>query len=260
MAKNKDSLFVDERKIELVNYINNIEKATIEEIMSFLKISRSTVRRDLIDLERRNLIIKTRGGALKKKHFNYEFSLNEKKELHLDKKKKIAQIAKKFINEEDIIFISGGTTTLELAKILFDVKNIVVFTNAINILLELVNNPAVEIKLVGGEFRRKTFSMVGQEAINYLNRYNFDKAFVGVNGISTEEDITTPNELEALVDGEVIKRSKETFILADETKFGAVAFSTICKISDVNFIITNKLPDPEIANGIQNFGVKIIYR
>lgn len=260
MAESKEDLLVEERRNEIVNYINKVEKATIEEIMELLKISRSTVRRDLIDLEKRNLIIRTRGGALKKKYFKYEVSLNEKKDLHLDKKKKIAQIAKRFINEGDVIYISGGTTTLELAKILYDVKSLVVFTNAINILLELVNNPEIEIKLVGGDFRRRTFSMVGQEAINYLSRYNFDKVFVGVNGISIEEGFTTPNELEALVDGEVIRRSKQAFILADETKFGAVAFSNICKLTDVDYIITNSLPHPDLVRGIEEKGVQIIYK
>ena len=259
MVKGKEDLFIEERQDKIVRYIEKVEKATIEEIMGLLKISRSTVRRDLIDLERKNLIIRTRGGALKKKYFKYEFSLNEKKDLNLDKKKKIAQIAKRFINEGDIIYISGGTTTLELAKILFDIKDLIVFTNAINILLELVNNSGIEIKLVGGDFRKKTFSMVGQEAVSYLGKYNFNKAFVGVNGISMVEGFTTPNELEALVDGEVIKRSKEAFILADETKFGAVAFSNICKIEDVDYIITNKLINSNLVRGIQKSKVKIVY-
>lgn len=255
---NKDKLLIEERRNEIVKYIDKAEKATIEDIINHLKISRSTVRRDLIDLERKNLIIRTRGGALKKKYFKYEFSLNEKKDLNLDKKKKIARIAKRFIEEGDIIYISGGTTTLELAKILFDIKDLIIFTNAINILLEVANNSGIKIKLVGGDFRKKTFSMVGQEAINYLDRYNFNKAFVGVNGISVNEGFTTPNELEAIVDGEIIRRSKEVFVLADETKFGAVAFSTICKIEDVNYIITNNLPNAKLTKDIQKMEVKII--
>jgi DeoR/GlpR family transcriptional regulator of sugar metabolism len=260
MKKGNEDMFIEERQNEIVKYVDKVEKATVEDIMNLLKISKSTVRRDLIDLERENLIIRTRGGALKKRYFKYEFSLNEKKDLNLDKKKKIAQIAKRFINEGDKIYISGGTTTLELAKILFDVKGLVVFTNAINILLELVSNSDIKIKLIGGDFRRKTFSMVGQEAVNFLDRYNFNKAFVGVNGISVDEGFTTPNELEAIVDGEVVKKSKETFILADETKFGAVAFSTICKIEDVDYIVTNKPLNSSLAKNIQENGVRTVYK
>ena len=102
--------------------------------------------------------------------------------------------------------------------------------------------------------------MVGQEAINFLDKYNFDKAFVGVNGVSTDEGFATPNELEAVVDRQVIKRSKETFILADETKFGAVAFSTICKIEDIDYIITNKPLNSNLAKDIQENEVEIVYK
>ena len=259
MINSKEGLFIEERQDKIFKYIEKVEKVTIEDIMSLTEISRSTVRRDLIDLERKNLIIRTRGGALKKKYFKYEFSLNEKKDLNLNKKKKIAQIAKRFISKGDIIYISGGTTTLELAKILFDIENLTVFTNAINILLEIVNNQNINIKLVGGNFRKKTFSMVGQEAINYIDKYNFDKVFLGVNGISVDEGFTTPNELEAIVDGKVIKKSKEKFILADETKFGTIAFSTICKIEDIDYIITNKPLNSNLAKDIQKNGVKMIY-
>jgi len=260
LEENKDNtLFIEERRNEIVKYIDKVEKATIEDIINLLKISRSTVRRDLINLERSGLIIRTRGGALKKRNFKYEFSLDEKKDLNLDKKQKIAHIARRFISEGDVIYISGGTTTLELAKILFDIENLVVFTNAINILLELANNSNINIKLIGGDFRKKTFSLVGQEAINFLDKYNFDKAFVGVNGVSVREGFTTPNELEALVDGKVIKKSKETFILADETKFGAVAFSTICLLGDVDYIITNKRLNSNLIKDIGESGVKIIY-
>jgi len=255
-----EDLFIEERQDNIYKYIEKVEKATIENIMELFKISRSTVRRYLMDLERKNLIVRTRGGALKKKYFKYEFSLNEKKDLNLNKKKKIAKSAKKFINEGDIIYIGGGTTTLELAKVLLDIKNLVVFTNAINILLELVNNSEIKIKLVGGNFRRKTLSMVGQEAITYLDRYNFDKAFIGVNGISIGEGFTTPNELEAIVDGKVVGKSKETFILADESKFGAVAFSSICKIRDVDYLLTNKQIDSSLTKDIKKEGVNIIYK
>jgi len=256
--KSNENLFIEERRNEIVKYIDKVEKATIEDIIRILKISRSTVRRDLIDLERKNLINRTRGGALKKRYFKYEFSLNEKKVLNLDKKKKIAQIAKRFINQGDIIYMSGGTTTMELAKILFDVGNLFVFTNAINILLELSNNSETRVKLVGGDFRKRTFSTVGQDTINFLDRYNFDKCFVGVDGISIIEGFTTPNELEAVIDGKVIEKSKERFILADETKFGAVAFSTTCKIDNVDYIITNKPLNLNSVKDIQKRGVKII--
>ncbi|MDD5659201.1 MAG: DeoR/GlpR family DNA-binding transcription regulator [Actinomycetota bacterium] len=258
MIENKDDLLIEERRNKIAEWIDKVERVTIEDVIKNFNISRSTTRRDLMDLERKNLIIRTRGGALKKKYFHYEFSLDEKKDLNLNEKKKIAYTAKRFISEGDVVYISGGTTTQELAKLLLDLKNIIVFTNAINILLELVQNKNIEIKLVGGNFRSKTLSLVGQETIEYLQKYNFDKAFVGANGISIEEGITTPNELEAIVDGEVIKRSKECFLLTDDTKFGTIAFSKICELNDIDYIVTNKDLNSNLFKKIKQKGVKII--
>ncbi|MDD3427772.1 MAG: transcriptional regulator, partial [Caldisericia bacterium] len=63
---------------------------------------------------------------------------------------------------------------------------------------------------------------------------------------------------EAIVDGEVIKRSKETFLLTDETKFGTIAFSTICELNDIDYIITNKNLNPDLLKKIQQKGVKVV--
>jgi len=104
-----------------------------------------------------------------------------------------------------------------------------------------------------------TFSTVGNRSINYLDKYNFDKAFIGVNSIFIEEGFTTSNELEAEVDGKVVKSSKQIFMLADETKFGAISHSNICKLKDVYYIINNKPLNSDLLKDFQKNGVKIIY-
>lgn len=174
-------------------------------------------------------------------------------------KEKIAEIAKKYINDEDVIYITGGTTTLELAKILHDKKKLIVFTNAINIALELINNSNIEIKIIGGNFREKTFSMVGQDTIDHISKYNFDKIFLGVNGV-TNKILTTPNELESVVDSKALEKSKEAYVLADETKFGSIAYSTICDIEAVNYIITNTKPDSHFIEEVSKKGVTVLYK
>ena len=253
-------LFIEERQNEILNYINDNEKSSTEEIIDVFKISKSTVRRDLIELEKRNMIIRARGGALKKKFFRYEFTLDEKKDLNLKKKLKIANIARRYVENGDVIYISGGTTTYEFTKLLFDINDLVVFTNAFNILSELTNNPNINIKFLGGDFRRKTFSCVGQDTTSVMQKYNFNKAFIGANGVSIDVGITTPNELEAKVDGEVIKRSKESFLLVDDTKFGAVAFSVIADLSDIDYIVTNEEPESDIKETMNRKKVEIIYK
>ncbi len=244
----RTKLFIEERQKEILNYINEKERASIEDIMNMFNISKATVRRDLIDLEKKNLVIRTRGGALRKKFFKYESTLKEKI-INLVKKKKIAIIAKRFVNDGDVIFIGGGTTTLELARLLHN-NNLIVFTNAINILLELIGHENIKIRLLGGSLRKKTFSTVGEDTINQMQKYIFKKSFIEANGVSIEKGITMPNEFEARVDGEVIKRSRKTFLLVDDTKFDSIAFSVICKLDDIDYIVTNRKIDEKVENEI----------
>jgi DeoR family myo-inositol catabolism operon transcriptional repressor len=97
--------------------------------------------------------------------------------LNLKIKKIIAKISRSIISDYDVIFISGGTTTQELAKLLTGELEITVFTNAINILLEIYKNNNLNIKFVGGDFRRKTLSTIGIESIEFIKKYDFDKCF-----------------------------------------------------------------------------------
>lgn len=255
----KQELFIEERQEKIFNYINDKEKAFIEEIMDVFNISKSTVRRDLIDLAKKNLVIRTRGGALKKKFFKYESTLDEKKDLNLQKKIEIARVAWKYVQEGDAIYISGGTTTLEFVKLFYGFSNLKVFTNAFNILSELANRPDIKVKFLGGDFRKKTLSCVGMETVGMMQNYNFDKSFIGANGVSIEEGITTPNELEAKVDREVIKRSRKSYVLVDDTKFGSIDYSVISPIHEVDNIITNKHLEKDTENKIKEKGVNLIY-
>lgn len=255
----ESKLFIEERQKEILDFINSNEKASVEELMANFGISKSTVRRDLIDLEKRNLLTRTHGGALKKKFFKYESTLDEKKDLNSAKKKKIGRIAGGFISNGDVIYLSGGTTTLELAKLLHGFERLVVFTNAVNILFELVNHNNIEIKFLGGDFRRKTLSCVGIDTINTMHSYRFEKAFIGANGVSVKEGVTTPNELEAKVDGEVVRRSINTYLLVDDTKFDAIAYSVICEIHDISHIITNKIVNEEVMKALKEKNVEVIF-
>ncbi|MCD4670678.1 MAG: hypothetical protein K8S14_09560 [Actinomycetia bacterium] len=180
--------------------------------------------------------------------------------MNFEEKKKIAKISKKYINNGDVIYISGGTTTLELAKLLYDFEYLVVFTNAINILQELAHHKNIKIKLFGGDFRKKTYSLVGQDTISQMRNYNFKKSFLGANGLSLDKGVTTPNELEAKVDRELAKESKETFLLVDYSKFGIVAYSKICDLEEIDFIITDRKVDKVFMNKFKMNNIELLYK
>lgn len=102
-----------DRWTEIVNYLRNRKFATVEELMNEFNISRSTLRRDLIAMEERKLIVRTRGGAqiVEDAEDNYaNYSLDNILNTHKEEKIKIAKKAATFIKNNDVIFIDSGST------------------------------------------------------------------------------------------------------------------------------------------------------
>ena len=97
----------------------------------------------------------------------------------------------------------------------------------------------IETCLVGGNLKRKTKAIIGARAIEDLDDFSFDKAFIGVNGINEFNGYTTHDMEEALLKRKAIKKANKTYILADSTKFDISYFSNIAKLEEA-IIITNK--------------------
>ena len=71
-----------------------------------------------------------------------------------------------------------------------------------------------------------------------LKRYNVSKAFVGVNGITIENGLTTPDLEEAEMKRTMLSIADERIILTDSTKFQKVAR---CQIAPISMIVAGML-------------------
>ena len=116
-------------------------------------------------------------------------------------------------------------------------KNIVVVTNGLSHVEALIENN-ISCFVLGGKVKQKTKAVVGYEAISILNRYRFDKCFMGSNGVHSVHGFTTPDPEEAMIKESAIKASNNIFVLADESKFGEVSFTRFAQIEEAT-IITN---------------------
>ena len=95
-------------------------------------------------------------------------------------------------------------------------------TNAITHAAQLANE-GFQVYILGGEFKRTTEAIVGEEAINSLKKYNFTKGFFGANGITKDEGFTTPELKEAMVKRQAFLSCKDRYVLADDSKFGKIS-------------------------------------
>ena len=231
-------MLTEKRHEIILSLLNKKNFVSLKEILKATNSSESTIRRDLKSLEIENKLKRVHGGAKSLSRNSIEASYNEKSSLNIDEKKSIALLASTLIEDGDCIYLDGGTTTYSLIEFLSTKKDILVVTNGIHHINALLDNN-IKCFIVGGNLKQSTRVVLGSEAINFLNKFRFDKAFLGTNGAHCELGFTTPDIEEASIKEAAIKLSKESFILCDSTKIDAVSFVKFADINQCTLISTS---------------------
>ena len=251
-------MFAQERQQIISNMLKEKSSIKVIEISEALNVSESTIRRDLQEMEEKSLLMRTHGGAVGVgNRTNYEPSFLDKKDERKDKKIKIAECASKMIKDGYTVILDSGTTILEIAKRI-TAKDVTIVTNSIDIAGELSSNDQIEVIVTGGSIRVSTRAMVGTITERMLKNFRVDKAFIGANGISIDDGVTTPNVTEAQTKKVMMNNAREVIVVADGSKFRNVSFSVICPVKAVSMIITSDEITEQEVQEYNEVGVEVI--
>lgn len=252
--------FSEERKIMILEEIEQQERVLVVDLVNKLHVSNTTIRRDLYELAKDNLIIRTHGGALVYNKFSQsiESKIEDRKIINLTEKKKIAKKAKEFINDGDCIILGGGTTVLELAKILTNFNKLKVITYSFEIAIELSKNINIDLTIIGGKLNRISSILTGIEAINYLRTINVDKLFFSVSGIDIKKGLTSPLSIDAEIISEIMDHCNINYLMADYTKLGKIFFKQIKPVDAIDKLIIDNKIDAENVKELENLGIDVI--
>jgi len=212
------------------------------ELARALGVSVATVRRDLAILEKQGSINRVHGGAVLLEGGREELPFDDKADMAGSEKRSIARAAYDQIARRDTLYLDGGSTVLELARLLRDRSDLTVVTNSLRAAMEL-SGQGPRLILTGGEFRRRSQTMVGGMTRYVLERLHLDKAFMGTIGISPKEGMTTTEPDEALTKEVAMQRAKRAILLADRRKFDACSFARSGAIEDLDVVITDRMPE-----------------
>ncbi|WP_379946803.1 DeoR/GlpR family DNA-binding transcription regulator [Enterococcus devriesei] len=229
-----------ERKKYILDLLDSERAVRINELSKNLKVTRETIRRDLYSLEDEGSIKKVHGGAILE-NTSGEIDYNQRKIEKWSEKESIAKAAVQYIEEGDSIYLDYGTTTLALAKEIVKLKNITVITNTIPIINTLVKNQNIDLIIPGGVVRNNEASLFGQFAMNNICDIFITIGFFGGSGIDSKAGITSHHMGEVLVSKQMINQSQTTIFLADQSKFGNIAFNRTANFDDIDILITDKL-------------------
>lgn len=248
----------EQRRQAILGMLKSRGRVSVQDIVDTLRCSEATARRDLDALEQTDPVIRTIGGAIYDAyHTAKEGSFAEKTSISWMEKERIATAAAALVEEGDIVGLSGGTTTYLIAKQLKARSGITVVTNALNIAMELADSDGIQLVVAGGILRHKSYELCGPLTEKVVEGLNIGKMFLGIDGLTLGQGLTTHSESEAQIAKILLRRSERTYVVFDQSKVGRVSLFTIAPIDAIHACITDAPLDGALKERLLECGIRV---
>ncbi len=226
-----------QRRREILRYLFLEGYVAAAELAERFGVNASTVRRDLEALAQEGHLKRTHGGAsLVSGAVDIPYA--QKVQTEVAEKRVIALHARTLVHDGDAIFLDSGSTTHELALLLQDALDLTVATNDLRIARVLSDHLRVRLLVTGGEKLSSTYTLVGDQAVQYVEQLRVDTTFLGADALSAS-GVTNTNAVEVPLKRAMIAAAHQVVVLADHTKFGRQALMKVCEITDLDLVVTD---------------------
>jgi len=236
---------------------------SVNDLAARLNVSPTTVRRCLRRLEAQGLLKRRHGGAVPietslYEAFRYDADLQERDQLCGEEKRRIGLAASKEVSDGDVVALSAGTTTTQIARALKLHKGVTIVTNAVNIAMELARLQTIRVLLTGGFVSGSWFSVLGPTALETIDTTDIDIAFIGVDGVDVAHGVTAAHPDEAAVNAAMVAKARRRVVVADHTKLGKSAAYPLCGLDVVDMIVTDTGANDDVVALLVEAGVNVV--
>lgn len=233
----------EERYEKIMNILEQNSFATVEELSRKLYVSMPTVRRDLNDLQKMGLVIRSHGGAMRRTGMNEGQPVMIRSSVNAAEKMRLSQAASKLLYDDCVIFLDESSTTQHIIEYIPDYKNITVITNSLTLLVQL-NKHNIPAYCIGGKLDTDNQSFIGSMAEDMVTRFNIDIMFFSTSGINEKSMIVDYCEGANDLRRRALPYAHKKVYLCDSSKFGKRAAYSLCPLWSVDTILVNApLPD-----------------
>lgn len=247
-----------ERHKIILNEVHLHNRVLLSDLKNILNVSIDTVRRDLVALDKLKLLKKVHGGAVSNGFTIYS---DQNREIYeYENKSLIAKKGISFLNQGDVVLITGGSTNLELAKLLPKKMNLTFFTPSLPMAVELLNNSSnfTEVHLIGGKLSKGSQLATGGSSINTLAEITADVCFLGTGYVDINKGITEIDWEIAQMKKAMIQSSKKVISLSISKKLNTINRYKICDLTQVNALITELEPTHKSLQKYRESGLQLL--
>lgn len=250
-------MFAEERQHAILTQARSDGRVDVDTLTSGFDVSSETIRRDLKILEKMGHVRRVHGGAILAERLTFEPALATRDRVMTRQKEEIAARALSEVPEQGAILLDSGSTTLRLAHVLPEDRQLTVVTNSPAIGLSLAHREGITVMLLGGRVRTRTLASVGEWALHAISQIYVDVAFMATNGFSLGRGLTTPDPGEASIKRAMIASARRVVLLADHTKIDEDFFARFGDVSDIDLLVTDTGLDDVATEQLNQAGLAV---
>ncbi len=245
-----------ERQAYILHQVNLHNKVLSSTLSEEINVSEDTIRRDLQELAEEGKIIKVHGGALSQS-FNY-VNYPSSKVYSSEQKRMIAQKVVSMIKDGMFILTTGGTTIIELARMLPPQLKATFISGSIPAVLEYLHHPNIEVILIGDKVSKNSKITVGGDAIAKIKQIKADLCLLGVNSIDIQHGVTDNDWDVVHIKKAMIESSQKTVCLTISEKINSFQPIKICDVNEITTLVTELPPDDPLLQPYTEAGIGIL--
>jgi DeoR/GlpR family transcriptional regulator of sugar metabolism len=248
-----------ERKNEILAKLRTEQRVLVSELSEMYNVTEETIRRDLEKLEREGYATKTYGGAILGNSTKTDLSYTIRNRTNVEAKRAIAELVNSMIEDGDHLMLDDSSTSLYIAKKIKEKKNLTVITNSVQIIIELADADGWNIMSTGGRLKPESLDLVGHQAEQMIKNYHVDKAIISCKGLDLTNGVTDSSEYHSLLKKAMIAAARETYLVADSSKFDKTSFIRVEDLEKVDCVVTEKKPGPEWREAFDQAQVRCVF-
>lgn len=248
-------MLADKRYERIVEITEKQGFVKTKELADLLRVSETTIRRDVEELDSRRRLIRVHGGAKSLAKGSLTTSedeplMRDRVTFHAPEKEAIARRAADMVNDGDCVFLDGGTTILPMVPFLKDKKITIVTHSAL--VVEQFHGGNARLFVLPGDYDTYFSMFTGPVTNTILSRFHFDLCFIGCLGVNVQEGTVLASEtVTPAIKRQAMEQANRRILMADSSKMNIRAFYTMADIPEFDLVITDAairdvLPDDEI--------------
>ncbi len=245
---------LNERQNRILEILGRDNRTSVNTLSDMLAVSSVTIRQDLNHLEAEGLLKRVHGGAVLKDGDDLDNRLAR----NYQKKQRIAKKTAALVNDGETILIESGSANVLLARELVKIRKVTIMTTNVYIARQFRKDAQANIVILGGIYQPDSETLVGKITKACIDQINIDKAFIGIDGYTTEDGFTLRDMFRAEISSHIVQKARDVFVVSDSSKFGKTGMTRICRLEDIQHVATDNDLDQSYRDELLAAGIDLI--